>query len=117
MKIALRSVAVTLLAFVLSATAFAQWSSDPGVNLALADNNNGSDQVQPKLVPLPNRGWYVSWFDADPDSPPPVGYNVFYQRLTSSGVEQFQHGGDLVATPSNSSTEDYGLDIDASDNP
>jgi hypothetical protein len=116
MKSVLRLAATALLTLAFSAAAFAQWSSDPAVNLPLADDANGSDQVQPKLVPLQNNGWYVSWFDANPDSPPPVGYSVFYQRLSSGGVEQFQHGGDEVADLSNSSTEDYGLDIDTSDN-
>lgn len=110
------SAATAVLALVFSATAFAQWSSDPAVNLALADNNNGSDQVQPKLVPLQKKGWYVSWFDANPSTPPPGGYDVFYQRLSSGGVEQLPHDGELVADLSNSSTEDYGLDLDTSDN-
>jgi hypothetical protein len=95
--------------------AWGQWSSDPASNLALADKLN-NDQVQPKLKPLPNNQWYVSWFDADPNSPPPVGYNVFLQRLDASGVEQFPHDGNMVAGLSNSSTEDYGLDIDTSGN-
>jgi len=67
-------------------------------------------------VPIQNKGWYVSWFDADPSTPPPGGYDVFYQRLSSGGVERFHRGGQLVADLSNSSTEDYGLDIDTSDN-
>ena len=98
-----------------AASALAQWSSDPAKNLALADTV-GADQVQPKVKPLAHGGWYVSWFDADPNSPPPVGYSVFLQRLSSKGVEQFKHGGVEVAHLSNSSTEDYGLDVDASGN-
>ncbi|HEV2396920.1 MAG TPA: hypothetical protein VGS27_08265 [Candidatus Sulfotelmatobacter sp.] len=112
MKTALRSAAVGLFALAFSAAAFGQWSSDPSVNLALANNPNGSDQVQPKLVPTKNYGWYVSWFDSNPFSPPPVGYDVFYQRLSKYGVEQFRHDGQHVAKLSNSSTEDYGLDVD-----
>jgi hypothetical protein len=103
-------------ATLLGATAWAQWSSDPATNLALADNNDGADQVQPKVRPLPNHGWYVSWFDADPNSPPPIGYSVYLQRLSPSGIEQFPHGGIEVAHLSNSSTEDYGLDIDSAGN-
>ncbi len=95
--------------------AWAQWSSDPSMNLALADKLN-NDQVQPKVKPLPNNQWYVSWFDADPNSPPPVGYDVFLQRLDKNGVEQFPHDGNMVADLSNSSTEDYGLDIDTNGN-
>ncbi len=116
MKIALRSVAVAVFALTCSAAGFAQWSSDPALNLALADNPNGSDQVQPKLVPLKNYGWCVSWFDSNPFSPPPVGYDVFYQRLSKYGVEQFRHDGQHVAKLSNSSTEDYGLDMDSQGN-
>lgn len=107
---------LTLLAVFFSASAIAQWSSNPMINLALADNSNGSDQVQPKLVPIQGDGWYVSWFDSNPSTPPPVGYDVFYQRLSSGGVEQFQHGGLMVADLSNSSTEDYGLDKDIDNN-
>jgi hypothetical protein len=103
---------VLMLTIILGPHAWAQWSSDAAKNLALADNNNGSDQVQPKVRPLPRGGWYVSWFDADPQSPPPVGYDVFLQRLGPNGVEKFRHGGIKVADLSNSSTEDYGLDID-----
>jgi hypothetical protein len=111
------SVAATaLLTTVFTASAWAQWSSDPLVNLALADNANGSDQVQPKLVPLQQGGWYVSWFDSNPSAPPPSGYDVIYQRLSAGGVEKFQHDGLLVADLSNSSTEDYGLDVDTSGN-
>jgi hypothetical protein len=116
MPSAFRSILLILLSLGLSTAAWAQWSSDPAVNLPLADNNNGSDQVQPKLVPLRSHGWYVSWFDSNPATPPPVGYDVFYQRLSSGGVEQFRHDGLMVADLSNSSTEDYGLDIDTTGN-
>lgn len=85
------------------------------MNLAVADKLN-NDQVQPKVKPLPNNQWYVTWFDADPNSPPPVGYDVFLQRLDKNGVEQFPHDGNMVADLSNSSTEDYGLDIDTNGN-
>lgn len=116
MKNPFRFIVVAIGTLLLSVTAFAQWSSNPAANLALADDNNGSDQVQPKLVPFQNKGWYVSWFDSNPATKPPIGYDVFYQRLSPGGVEQFQHGGNLVADLSNSSTEDYGFDTDASGN-
>ena len=45
-----------------------------------------------------------------------IGYSVFLQHLTSQGVEKFKHGGIEVAHLSNSSTEDYGLDIDTAGN-
>ena len=113
-----RSSIVLALVFVAvcASTAFAQWSSDPMKNLAIADRGNGNDQVQPKVKPLPNHDWYISWFDANPNSPPPVGYSVYYQRLSAGGVQQFKHNGIQVADLSNSSTEDYGLDIDSKGN-
>jgi hypothetical protein len=101
--------------FAVVPAAWAQWSSNPAINLPLADKL-GDDQVQPKVKPLPNNQWFVSWFDADPNSPPPVGYDVYYQLLSATGVEQFPHDGVMVADLSNSSTEDYGLDIDTSGN-
>jgi hypothetical protein len=104
-------ITVLLSCLMLGQSAWGQWSSDPAVNLALADKP-GNDQVQPKVKPLPNGQWFVSWFDADPNSPPPVGYDVFYQLLSAGGVEQFPHDGVMVADLSNSSTEDYGLDVD-----
>jgi hypothetical protein len=115
----MKSKTVWLTAIVLGLTmgqaAWGQWSPDPAMNLALADKVN-NDQVQPKLKVLPNNQWWVSWFDADPNSPAPVGYDVVLQRLSAGGVEQFAHDGTMVADLSNGSTEDYGLDIDASGN-
>src|ERR1700688_3106074 len=111
-----RYAATVVMTLILTVTSWAQWSSDPSLNLALADNNNGSDQVQPKVVWQGNAGGYVSWFDANPASSKPVGYDVFYQRLNQRGYEKFRHGGIMVADLSNSSTEDYGLDADAQGN-
>ena len=105
--------AALVLCLTLASAAWGQWSSDPSQNLPLADKGNGNDQVQPKIRPLPGNGWYVSWFDSDPTTPPPIGYDVYVQRLTSAGVEKFAHNGLLVADLGNSSTQDYGLDVDA----
>ena len=102
-----------VLALILGVPAWAQWSSNPLQNLALADNANGSDQVQPKIVPFGKAGGYVSWFDANPQTPPPIGYDVFYQSLTELGYQRYKQGGIMVADLSNTSTEDYGLDVDA----
>ena len=109
-------VVALVLGLTLASSAWAQWSSDPSKNLPLADKGNGNDQVQPKIRPLSHGGWYVSWFDADPNSPPPVGYDVYLQRLSPGGVEKFRHDGIRVADLGNSSTEDYGLDVDTSGN-
>src|SRR5271157_3315898 len=102
-------------AVLLSTAAWAQWSSDPSKNLALSDIS-GADQVQPKVLPLPNNTWYVSWFNNNPNDPPPNGYDVYYQMLNPNGFEQFPHDGIQVAKLTLSSTEDYGLAIDADGN-
>src|SRR6516165_12266008 len=105
-----------LLCLLLCTAAFAQWSADPAANLPIADKGSGNDQVQPKLVQAPNNSWWLSWFDNDPTAPPPHGYDVRVQRLTAAGMEVMPHDGNLVAKLSNSSTEDYGLDVDTSGN-
>src|SRR5689334_11827219 len=71
MKTRLVATLAVLVFLALSQSAHAQWSSDPAVNLPLADTP-GADQVQPKVRALPNNQWWVSWFDSDPNSPPPA---------------------------------------------
>ena len=61
---------ILLVTLTLAMSAWAQWSSDPSQNLALS-NISGADQVQPKVLPLPNDDWYVSWFNNNPNDPPP----------------------------------------------
>ncbi len=115
MRYAVRGGVLCVLSLALVTGAWAQWSSDPSQNLALS-NISGADQVQPKLLPLPNNDWYVSWFNNNPNDPPPQGYDVYYQLLSATGVEQFPHDGIQVAKLTLSSTEDYGLAIDAQGN-
>ena len=112
MKSAIRCVVAIV---ILASAAWAQWSSDPNQNLALS-NIPGADQVQPKVLPLPNDTWYVSWFNNNPNDPPPNGYDVYYQLLSPNGYEQFPHDGIQVAKLTLSSTEEYGLDADAEGN-
>ena len=104
-----------LVALTLTTSVWAQWSSDPFTNLALSDIP-GADQVQPKAVPLADNGFFVSWFNNNPNDPPPNGYDVYLQRLNAGGFEQFAHDGNQIAKLTNSSTEDYGLGADAQGN-
>lgn len=106
---------LVVLALTLTTTAWAQWSSDPNQNLALSDIPD-ADQVQPKVIPLADNGFFVSWFNNNPNDPPPNGYDTYLQRLDSNGYEQFMHDGIQIAKLTNSSTEDYGLDIDSQGN-
>jgi hypothetical protein len=106
---------IVVIALVFTTTAWAQWSSDPNQNLALSDIPN-ADQVQAKVVPLADNGFFVSWFNNNPNDPPPNGYDTYLQRLDLNGYEQFVHDGIQIAKLTNSSTEDYGLDIDTQGN-
>ncbi len=95
----------------LIATAFpaaAQWSSDPATPRVIADRTG--EQVQTKMVPTADGGFYVSWFDSS------EGYSVYLQRLDAEGVEQWAHNGVRIALRSFTSTQDYGLAIDTSGN-
>jgi hypothetical protein len=89
--------------------AHAQWSTDPNANLVVADGTN--EQVQPKMAATADGGFYVSWFDNSTG-----GYDVRLQRLDVAGNELWPHNGVLVADRDFSSTEDYGLSIDADGN-
>jgi hypothetical protein len=105
----LRFVLAASLLTALPAVVHAQWSSDPANNLVIADRDN--EQVQAKIVPTADGGFYISWFDnAD------GGYDVYLQRVDAGGNEQWAHDGVLVADRDFSSTQDYGLDIDADGN-
>ncbi len=89
--------------------AHAQWGADTATNTSLGDG--ASDQTQAKVVARADGGTYVSWFDGIGS-----GFDVKLQRLTAGGNEVFAHNGVLVADRSFSSTQDYGLDVDASGN-
>ncbi|MFT7485171.1 MAG: hypothetical protein ACI9F9_001018 [Candidatus Paceibacteria bacterium] len=93
----------------LTLPASAQWSSDPASNVSIGDG--ASDQAQPKVVSTPDGGSYISWFDGIGS-----GYDVRLQRMDAAGNEMWAHNGILIADRGFSSTQDYGLDIDAAGN-
>lgn len=95
-----------LLVVLLAPGAFAQWSDDPTENLLISSTT--TSHVQPKIVPTSDGGFYISWFGN-------AGFNVYLQRLDADGVPQWAEGGILIADRSFSSTEDYGLSVDAED--
>ncbi|MBC7773535.1 MAG: hypothetical protein H7210_13650 [Pyrinomonadaceae bacterium] len=93
-----------------SPLACAQWSTDPALNNPVADGP--TDQVLPKIAASPDGGCFISWFQNESGN-----YNVYMQRLNSSGVEQWPHGGVLVSNrPSLSSLVDYDLTADSAGN-
>ena len=99
---------ICLLVLLVASISHAHWSSDPIVNLPVADA--AGTQVQPKVAPTSDGGCYISWFDGA------GGYDVRLQKLDSGGNETFVHNGILVADRGFISTQDYGLDVDASGN-
>jgi len=95
----------------LSSQPHAQWSDDPAQNLAVAED--AAPEVQPKVVPTAAGGTWMSWYHSDPDGMPAFGFDVRVQRLDAGGRPQLADGGVLVADRGFSSTQDYGLAIDA----
>ena len=89
--------------------AYAQWSDDPALNLAIADRTG--EQIQAKARSTPDGGAYVSWFDNSAG-----GYDVYLQRLDAGGNELWPHNGVLIADRGFSSTQDYDLDLDTAGN-
>lgn len=96
-----------LLLATLSPAALAQWSSDPATNLAVADGS--ATQVQPKAAPTADGGVYISWYQG-------AGFDVRLQKLDAGGNALFPEEGILIADRGFSSTQDYGLDVDAAGN-
>ena len=107
-------VSLALFSLAGSTSVFAQWSSDPMMNLGIAVKPG--EQVQPKIRPTADGGCYISWFDNDPNGMPPFGYDVDLQRLDANGVPQLGANGIRIADRGLSSTQDYGLDVDADGN-
>ncbi|MDN5864599.1 MAG: hypothetical protein L0I62_05220 [Gammaproteobacteria bacterium] len=97
-------------ALALAATpVFASWSDDPASNLAVGFGTGGQDQA--KVVPTPDGGSWISWFDGGTG-----GYDVWIQRLDAAGNKMLGPNGIRVAQRYFSSTQDYGLSVDADGN-
>ncbi|MFO0829934.1 MAG: dockerin type I domain-containing protein [Phycisphaerales bacterium] len=88
-------------AVLLASPALADWSSDPATNTPVCTATG--DTIQPKIVPAPDGGVYVSWFDNRIG-----GYDVYLQRFDINGNPLWAPNGILIADRSFSSTEDYG---------
>ncbi|HEX5500441.1 MAG TPA: hypothetical protein VFX03_14480 [Thermomicrobiales bacterium] len=88
---------------------FASWSDTAATNLAVGFGSG--DQVQPKILPTSDGGCWISWFDNSTG-----GYDVRIQRLDSVGNAMLGPNGVLVADRYFSSTQDYGMGMDADGN-
>ncbi len=88
--------------------ASATWSDDPAVNMPVV--SGAGSQVVPYIVPAPDGGAYVSWYDGG------AGYDVRLQRLDVLGEKQWGENGVLVRDTDFSSVMDYGIACDSSGN-
>jgi hypothetical protein len=104
----LMSIACALV--LLSSPAQASWSTDPEVNLAVA--NGAGEDVVPKIAGLPDGTCYIGWFDNSTGN-----YNVRLQRLSADGTEQWPHNGILVSSHAQDTwLTDWDLICDAAGN-
>jgi len=88
--------------------ALAQFPSDPATPKVLAGTTG--DQVQPKFARLADGTFYMSWYDSS------TGYDAFVQRFDANGNAMWAGGPVRAIDASFSSTEDYGLTVDAAGN-
>lgn len=100
---------LALAALLLPASAFAQWSKSSEQNMLIGDGP--SEQVQGKLAPRADGGFYAAWFDNAAG-----GYDVRLQLLDVKGRAQWGHNGLLLADRNLQFTTDYGIDVDTRGN-
>ena len=96
------------LALLCAPVANAQFPSDPATPKVLA--GAAGDQVQPKVARLADGTFYMSWYDSS------TGYDAFVQRFDAEGNPMWAGGPVRAIDASFSSTEDYGLTVDAAGN-
>lgn len=95
-----------LLSLLVAPAAHAAWSTNPALNLAIADG--AGEQVVPKIAGLPDGSCYVGWFDNSSG-----GYNVRLQRFDPAGNEVWAHNGILVSShPQDTWISDWDLICD-----
>ena len=110
MKCFLKSLQSFLFLFAFSSSLFAQWSSNPAVNLAICDTTGA--QALAKTESTSDGGCYISWFDNRSGS-----YSVYLQRLDPLGNKMWGSGGLLISNnPQSTSLVDWDLMVDANDN-
>ena len=100
--------ATALSLLLLAPIASATWSGDPAVNMQVV--SGAGSQVVPYIIPAPDGGAYVSWYDGG------AGYDVRLQRLNAIGEKQWAENGVLVRDTDFSSVMDYGIAVDMSGN-
>ena len=105
----LRVTCAALSLLLLIAPVQAQWTTDPGQNLLVIGGSG--EQTQPKIGLTKDGGCYMSWIDFVGG-----GYAVKVQRFNAVGEPKFAPEGVTLLTASLSSSQDYGLTVDAAGN-
>ncbi|HEY6626005.1 MAG TPA: hypothetical protein VIZ21_03545, partial [Ignavibacteriaceae bacterium] len=89
---------------------FAQWSTDPNINLMICDV--AGEQALAKISMTSDGGSYISWFDTRSGA-----YNVYLQRLDPLGYKMWAPDGLLISNnPQDTWITDYDLICDQNDN-
>ena len=89
---------------------FAQWSTDPNVNLMICDV--AGEQALAKIAMTSDGGCYISWFDTRSGA-----YNVYLQRLDPLGYKLWAPNGLLISNnPQDTWITDYNLICDQNNN-
>ena len=101
---------LTIVLVTVSSTAFAQWSTNPAINLTVCDTTG--EQALAKIGSTSDGGSYISWFDNRSGS-----YAVYLQRLDPLGNKMWAPNGLLISNNSQSSSlVDWDLMVDDNDN-
>jgi hypothetical protein len=88
---------LTIVFVTVSSTTFAQWSTNPAINLTVCDTTG--EQALAKIGSTSDGGSYVSWFDNRNGS-----YAVYLQRLDPLGNKMWAPNGLLVSNNLQSSS-------------
>ncbi len=101
---------LTIVFVTVSSATFAQWSTNPAINLTVCDTTG--EQALAKIGSTSDGGSYISWFDNRSGS-----YAVYLQRLDPLGNKMWAPNGLLVSNNSQSSSlVDWDLMVDDNDN-
>jgi hypothetical protein len=104
----LRSFLATLLAAIIPALSFSQWSTSPAVNNAI--NTLSGEQAIPKIATCPSGDTYIASFSNEGGN-----YNVRLQRLDAQGNALWATNGILISdNPQMSWLTDWDMTADAS---
>ncbi|HEX7917349.1 hypothetical protein [Rudaea sp.] len=93
-------------------SAYAQWSKYADVNEVIG--NGANLQVQPKMAPTADGGFYIAWLDNSNANY--AGYAMRLQRLDVKGRPQWGPNGIVIANRNASYNTDYGIDVDPTGN-